>query len=163
MPIAIEIRKIKEDEFVIKHEDLKKIDKNKLSIGFNVLFEWNLQEENFVVKVSFHYNYKIKDEVIELLRFSLTIIFKVKGLKDILKIDGNEFHMPDFYIRTFLSTAVATARGMLVYKLAGTYLSEFYLPLIDSKAFLDYIQKPKMQSLKTVAKRRVKVAPKPPV
>lgn len=52
------------------------------------------------------------------------------------KADNGHFNLPDFYMMTFVSAAWSSARGMLAYKLAGTFLADYYLPLIDPKEFL---------------------------
>ncbi len=141
MSVDIAITKIKEDEFVFRNEDIKKVDEKKLTIFFNVGFDWKLEDENFSVKLTIHYSYNLKGSDIELVRFSTTTGFDVKGLKEILKVDGNKFQLPDFFMTTFISTALSSGRGMLAYKLAGTFLADYYLPLIDPKDFISHIQR----------------------
>jgi hypothetical protein len=136
MSVAIAIRKIKEEEFIFKNEDIKKVEKKKLSIGFNVAFDWDIDKEDFFVRLTIYYTYEIKGSEVELVRFSTTTGFHVKGLKEILNEDSQKFKLPDFLMLTFVSTAVSSTRGMLAYKLSGTFLSEYYLPLVDPKDFL---------------------------
>jgi len=140
MSVAIGINKIKEDEFVFRNEEIKKLDEKKLTIGYNVAFDWNIDKELFFVKMSIRYTYPIDSVDIELVRFASTTGFHVKGLKKVLVVEGAKFKLPDFFMMTFLSTAVASSRGMLAYKLSGTFLSEYYLPLVDSKVFLTHFE-----------------------
>lgn len=140
MSVAIGIAKIKEDEFVFRNEEIKKLDEKKLTIGYNVAFDWDIAKEFFFVKMSIHYTYRIDSADIELVRFSSTTGFHVKGLKKVLVVDGAKFKLPEFFMMTFLSTAVASSRGMLAYKLSGTFLSEYYLPLVDPKDFLTHFE-----------------------
>jgi hypothetical protein len=136
-PVSIAIIKIKEDEFVFKAENVSKVDLKKLSIGFNVGFDWKLQEEHFFVTLTVFYKYKIDGVELELSRFITTTGYEVKGLKGILNVKEKGFELPDFFILTFVGTAVSSARGMLAYKLAGTILADFYLPLVDPQSFLN--------------------------
>ncbi len=138
MSTKIAITKIKEDEFIFKNEDIKKFDARRLSIGFNLRFNWDYEKENFFVRLTVIYKYEIENENIELVRFTSTTGFFIKGLKDMLGVDENKtsFKLPDNLMLTCISTAVSSSRGMLAYKLAGTFLADYYLPLIDPKKFL---------------------------
>jgi hypothetical protein len=153
MSVAIAINKIKEDEFIFKNEDIKKIDEKKLSIGFNVAFDWDIEKEDFFVRLTIHYTYDLNGSKIELVRFSTTTGFHVKGLKEILNIDGQKFQLPDFFMLTFVSTAVSSTRGMLSYKLSGTFLSDYYLPFVDPKDFLSHFKHELPKEKKAVSKK----------
>lgn len=147
MSVSIAITKIKEDEFIFRNEDLNSIDEQKLSIGFNVGFDWKFENESFLVKLIIHYKYQFEDSEIELVKFSTTTGFQVKGLNEILKTDEYEnFQLDDFFMVTFVSTAVSSGRGMLANKLAGTYLADYYLPLVDPKDFLNQMENQLPQS-----------------
>ena len=50
--------------------------------------------------------------------------------------DDDKFEVPDPIMITFVGAAISSARGMLAYKLSGTILSDYYLPLIDVQALL---------------------------
>lgn len=148
-PIYIGIIKIEEDEFVFRADNLKKIDPRKLDIGFNLGFDWDLEKEQFYVTLTVLYKYVINSVEVELSKFITTTGYEVKGLGDILKIEKDGFGIPDFFMLTFVGTAVSSARGMLAYKLSGTLLADFYLPLVDPKDFLEHIKgETKTQSVK---------------
>jgi hypothetical protein len=153
MSVAIAINKIKEDEFIFKNEDIKKIDEKKLTIGFNVSFDWDIEKEDFFVRITTHYTYDLNGSKIELVRFSTTTGFHVKGLKKILNVDGQKFQLPDFLMLTFVSTAVSSTRGMLSYKLSGTFLSDYYLPLVDPKNFIRHVKHELPKGEKAVSKK----------
>jgi hypothetical protein len=152
MSVALAISKIKEDEFIFKNEDIKKIDEKKLSISFNVGFEWNIEKEEFFVRLTIHYTYAVSGSNVDLVRFSTTTGFHVKGLKEILKVDGQNFQLPDFFMQTFVSTAVSSTRGMLAYKLSGTFLSDYYLPFVDPKDFISHFEHRLPKEKKSVSK-----------
>ena len=151
-PVSIAIIKIKEDEFVFKADNVKKIDPKKLSIGFNLGFDWKLQEEQFFVTLTVFYKYKVDGIELELSKFVTTTGYEVKGLKEIFKLKEKGFEIPDFFMLTFVGTAVSSARGMLSYKLSGTMLADFYLPLVDPQEFLGHI---KEQTKPSTSKRAV--------
>jgi len=150
--VSIAIIKIKEDEFVFKADNVKKVDPKKLSIGFNLGFDWKLEEEQFFVTLTVFYKYKVDGIELELSKFVTTTGYEVKGLKGILKLKEKGFEIPDFFMLTFVGTAVSSARGMLSYKLAGTMLADFYLPLVDPQSFLGHI---KEQTKPGITKRAV--------
>lgn len=155
MSVEIAISKIKEEEFIFRNEDIKKFNEKKLEIGFNFGFDWELDEEKFIIKTTINYNYRIGSNLVELVRFSSITEFHVIGLSEILNVDGNKFQLPDFFMMTFISTAVSSGRGMLAYKLAGTYLSDYYLPLIDPKDFMNHIKNKLSASEKKSAGKKV--------
>lgn len=151
-PVSIAIIKIKEDEFVFKADNVKKIDPKKLSIGFNLGFDWKLPDEQFFVTLTVFYKYKVEGIELELSKFVTTTGYEVKGLKEILKLKEKGFEIPDFFMLTFVGTAVSSARGMLSYKLSGTMLADFYLPLVDPQEFLGHI---KEQTKPSISKKSV--------
>ena len=138
MSVKIGIIKIKEEEFSLKDESITKFDPKKLSIGFNMGFKWDSEKENFFVRLTVIYKYKTENENVELVRFTSTTGFLIKDLKDMLVVeeDNTNFKLPDNIMLTCISTAISSSRGMLAYKLAGTILADYYLPLIDPKNFL---------------------------
>lgn len=141
--VSIAIIQIKEDEFVFKPDNIKKIDPKKLDIVIHVGFDWNIEKEQFFVILTVFYNYKINGVEIELSKFVTTTGFEVKGLKDIIKIEEKDFELQDIFMLTFVGTAFSNARGMLTYKLSGTILADFYLPLIDPKDILGHVKEEK--------------------
>ena len=84
--------------------------------------------------------------------------FEVKGLNEILKLKNKGFEIPDFFMLTFVGAAVSSARGMLTYKLAGTILANFHLPLVDPRDFLSQINNVNNKKIakKTVTKKASK-------
>lgn len=153
-PVYIGIIKIEEDEFIFKADNIKKIDPKKLEIGFNLGFDWDLEQEQFYVKLTVFYKYANPVEV-ELSKFVTTTGYEVKGLRDILNIKKEGFGIPDFFMLTFVGTAVSSARGMLAYKLSGTILSDFYLPLVDPNDFLEHLkEETKSESVQKVSPRK---------
>ncbi len=153
--VSIAIIKIKEDEFVFKADNVKKVDPKKLSIGFNLGFDWKLEDEQFFVTLTVFYKYKVDGVELELSKFVTTTGYEVKGLKGILTLKEKGFEIPDFFMLTFVGTAVSSARGMLSYKLSGTILSDFYLPLVDPKEFLVHVKEQTMPATpkKSIAKK----------
>lgn len=76
----------------------------------------------------------------------MSTVYEVKSLKEILKIKDKGFEIPDFLMLTFIGTAISSARGMLVYKLSGTVLADFYLRLVDSQEFVGHLKQQKTHS-----------------
>lgn len=140
MAIEIEIKKIIEDEFIIRNESISKINEKKLSIGFKVSFDYDIEIENFTVKLLILYSYDLNEKSVDLVRFSTSITFKVIGLKSILKVENKMINLPDDMIGIFTSTAISTSRGMLAYRLAGTILAEYYIPLVNLEELLSHLR-----------------------
>lgn len=153
MSVEIAINRIKEDEFIFKNEDIKKIDEKRLSIGFSFSFNWDMDKEDFFVRLTIQYSYDLNSSKIDLVRFSTTTGFHVKGLGEILTVNGQNFQLPDAFMITFVSTAVSSTRGMLAYKLSGTFLSDYYLPLFDPKDFLSQFRSELPKGKKALSKR----------
>ena len=139
MSVGIVINSIKEEEFKFSDKNLESLDSKLLSIGFHLKFKVDVKGSFFSVTLTILYNYGNDDSQIELLKFTTLTKFKVKGLKKLVHFEeGNdeEFQIPDALMITFLGTAISSARGMLTYKLSGTILSDYYLPLIDVEDLL---------------------------
>jgi len=138
--VGIAISSIKEEEFKFSDNNLDSIDSKSLSLGFHLGFNVDIKESFFTVKFTIVYNYNNKsDNNIQLLKFTTLTKYKVKGLKNIVKFDeedDDKFEIPDPIMITFVGTAISSTRGMLAYKLSGTILSDYYLPLIDVQKLL---------------------------
>ena len=141
MSVTIAIKKIKEEEYFFRNQEISNFSEKNLAIGYSLGFEFDLGNELFSVLLRIIYNYTDdQKQKTDLIRFITTTRFHVKGLDKILKAEDDNFNLPDFYMMTFVSTAWSSTRGMLAYKLAGTFLSDYYLPLIDPKEFLKQIK-----------------------
>ena len=141
MSVTIAIKNIKEEEFFFRNQEFSKFSEKNLTVGYSLGFDFDESSELFSVGLRILYSY-IDDnkKKTDLMRFFTTTRFHVKGLDKILKPGDGHFNLPDFYMMTFVSTAWSTTRGMLAYKLAGTFLADYYLPLIDPKEFLKQIK-----------------------
>ncbi|MBL4662540.1 MAG: hypothetical protein JKY22_03025 [Flavobacteriaceae bacterium] len=143
MDFEIQIKNIKEKEFRYSAHNLNSINDKHLSLGFKLGFKVNPKKNCFTIKLVVIYNYdnpSEEGEQLELLYFSIATKFKIKNLKKIIRKeenDDNKFEMPDAIMITMVGAAISTIRGMMVYKLSGTLLSEYYLPLINIPDFLD--------------------------
>lgn len=139
MSVGIVINSIKEEEFKFSDKNLESLDSKLLSLGLYLRFKVDIKGSFFSVTLTILYNYGNDDSQIELLKFTTLTKFKVKGLKKLVQFEeGNdeEFQIPDALMITFVGTAISSARGMLTYKLSGTILSDYYLPLIDVEELL---------------------------
>jgi len=140
--IYVGILKMEEDEFVFRPGNFKIIDSKKLDIQFNFAFDWDLKKGHYTISLTVIYKYRFKTLDVELSKFVTTTTFEVKGLEAGPNNEGLGLNIPDFLILTFLNVAISSARGMLVYRLSGTILADFYLPLIDPNEFLSQIKRP---------------------
>lgn len=142
MSVEVKIKSIKEEEFKFTDLNLKEIESDHLLLGFHLGFKVNVEENTFSVKLTVVYNYEDKDSdnPKELMKYTTVTTFDVKGLNKIVKFneeDNDKYDIPDSLVITFVGTAVSSTRGMLVNKLSGTILSDFYLPLVDVKQLLN--------------------------
>lgn len=139
--VSIAISSIKEEEFKFSDNDLDSINIKLLSLGYRLGFKVDVKKSFFTVKFTVVYNYDVSDneKEIQLLKFTTLTNFKVKGLKKIVNFDeedDDKFQIPDPLMITFVGAAISSTRGMLAYKLSGTLLSDYYLPLIDIQELL---------------------------
>jgi hypothetical protein len=140
--VGIAISSIKEEEFKFSDNNLDSIDSKLLSLGYHLGFNVDVKKSSFTVKFTVVYNYDNENKNkkdIQLLKFTTLTKYKVKGLKKIVNFDQEEddkFEIPDPIMITFVGAAISSTRGMLAYKLSGTILSDYYLPLIDVQKLL---------------------------
>jgi len=140
-PISISIIKIEEEEYILKTEEVKKINPEKLQIGFQFDFDWELEAERLMLYTTVFYKYSANKAAFDLSKFTLLMGFEVKELNQILKLSDDGFEIDDVYLLTFVGAAISSARGMLAYKHSGTVLEHFYLPLVDPKNFIENINR----------------------
>lgn len=138
MSVRIRLNSIKEEEFKFSEKDIDSIESKLLTLGFLIAYEVDVKKNIFATKLTVIYNYKLNKEDRELLRFTIVVKFKVDDLKNVAKYneDDKSFNVTNEMLITFLGIAISSARGMLVYKLSGTILSKYYLPLVDVKEML---------------------------
>jgi hypothetical protein len=140
MAFEIAIDSINEEEFKFSAHDMKSIERKHLSFGLHLSFNVDADKNLFKVRFTVIYNYDLGNRTLELMRFVNSTNFKVKGLNKIVKFEKanvGKFQFPDDLMITFVGASVSSARGMLAYKLSGTVLSKYYLPLIDVKKLLE--------------------------
>lgn len=134
----ISLTKISEKEFFLApNEDLKISHKN-LQLGFNFNFKWKEDSDLIEVLTTIIYLYKTTKTEKEILRFKCVLEFLVKDLNKVLIVDKEtaKVKVPNSLEILFISTSISTSRGMLFYKTAGTYLSNFHLPLLVADDFV---------------------------
>ena len=139
MAVSIKINNIKEEEFKFSDDNIEVIEEENLSIGINLGFRIDKEKNFFTVRFTISYTYKDKSSETskEIMKFTTLTRFELSDINEILKViekedsDEEVFDIPDNLIYTFVGTAISSTRGMLVYKLAGTKLSSFYIPMID--------------------------------
>tara|TARA_R110002020_G_scaffold119634_2_gene272926 strand:- start:479 stop:946 length:468 start_codon:yes stop_codon:yes gene_type:complete len=139
MAVSIKINNIKEEEFKFSDDNIEVIEEENLSIGINLGFRIDKEKNFFTVRFTISYAYKDKSSETskEIMKFTTLTRFELSDINEILKViekedsDEEVFDIPDNLIYTFVGTAISSTRGMLVYKLAGTKLSSFYIPMID--------------------------------
>lgn len=139
MAVSIKINNIKEEEFKFSDDNIEIIEEENLSIGINLGFKIDKEKNFFTVRFTISYTYKDQNSETskEIMKLTTLTRFELSDINEILKIvekedsDEEVFDIPDSLIYTFVGTAISSTRGMLVYKLAGTKLSSFYIPIID--------------------------------
>lgn len=103
-------------------------DDNDALFGFN--YSFSPDEEENTVAVFFEVLMYTND-MQELLLLDTVFNFKTDRLKKYLELDDTGQARLTGITKPLLEVAVATARGLLIGKTAGTPLSRFVLPLID--------------------------------
>lgn len=139
MGVNIKISNIKEEEFKFSEDSIEQIEEKNLLIGINLGFRINKEKNQFSVRLTISYSYRDNnsESTREIMKFTTLTTFEVTDISEIIKIVKKEniedevFDIPDNLVYTFVGTAISSTRGMLVYKLAGTKLSSFYIPLVD--------------------------------
>ena len=110
----------------------------KLEVGINVNYRWNLEKNIFGVQLDIAYvDSKSNPQTNEILKFSNYTEFIVENLNKILKGNGPEdFEIDENLETTFVSIATSTARGMIASRTNGTFLGRFIFPLINPRELI---------------------------
>lgn len=135
---TIRLHKVKEEEFIFKPHDLKEINIDQLFNRFGLKVNADFALNQLSITLTVQYGYEIsKSDVVDLVQFTVTSNYIVSDLNQVLTWKDDMFDMPDVLLQSCVSATFSTIRGMLVYKLAGTILSDFYLPFVDIKDLIE--------------------------
>ncbi len=94
------------------------------------------EDKRFGIGLSIEYLYvNKKKEETTIVHFENLTLFDILNYDDIVIIKDGQTHIPNHVLHILFSISYSTARGILVAKLAGTYLGKHYLPLIDPSYF----------------------------
>lgn len=137
--ITYSIRSITINRFNLIEPGLDIIDKFdilNLKVGFNLDFNYNIENNGFLVTIRIIYHYKFKEKDIPLAELIMTTDFQISDITIVLEVDGEHFRLLDDLLINFVSIAYSSARGLFYAKTQGSFLNRFILPLIDPKEFI---------------------------
>lgn len=96
--------------------------------------------ENNKIALVFGVKYELEED--ELLECVYRFEFEVRDLAQFITIEDNDNITITYIMPHFVSVAIGTMRGILVVKTAGTNLSKFPLPIIDSVRLTQSLSNP---------------------
>jgi len=160
---SFEILKIKELSYnykTLETKDIESFNKENLYIGFKLAFE-KATGNIFIVRITATYEYKKDDSInIEVLSIECEFRFEIGDLSEVLILHDTDFELPSSIMETMVGISVSTIRGMIAVKTAGTFLSDFPLPLIDATKILDRVKSKKTIKPKISRKKKSIIAEK---
>jgi hypothetical protein len=111
------------------------INNMKLSIGLN--FHFNIDNSGVAVQMDILNKYILKDEPIVLSNMTIITDFEISGMAIMSNPKDGTAALPDNLLTNLVSIAYSTARGIFFAKTQGSYLNQFFLPLIDPNTILN--------------------------
>ncbi|MDY0173936.1 MAG: hypothetical protein RBR62_01955 [Bacteroidales bacterium] len=139
--IEIRLLKVQEISFYVDsslYAEKESIKANNLNISFGLRLRPNIQHnilELYLVVV-----YKVNEnEERKILEIESLNTFRIKNIKDLLKINEDSIEDISGIIPTLVGVAVGTIRGMLVNKTTGTPLDKYPLPMVNPETLCENI------------------------
>lgn len=158
--IDIRIKKIKEESYTFKNLDPKQIedfDANLLSVMFNMRFEINEKENQFIIFPRIIYKYRLDNIDVELLNVVCLFEYYISNLENIYKkLQDNKFFMPDEIMQFIVDATIHSMRGVIAVKTGGNFLTNYPLPLHSTDAFTKELVTEKK---KAISKKRISKKP----
>ncbi len=109
-----------------------------LNFSFQIKFSWDLEKDLFNVFLDGIYTYKHNGESVEMLSCVCVTSYKIKNLDRFLTVlpNNKEFNMSPTIMTLVVGSALSHARGAISEKTQGTFIHDYYLPLIKLQDFM---------------------------
>jgi len=122
-------------------------DRDKLKFSLNFNFDWSLKDEMFSIITSISFAYPIENEKLFIFtQLKNVISYSISDLAKVMEIDeDNNFKMDDNLLETLVGLALSTTRGMFYSKTLGTFVNQFYLPILNPKELLQNLNPVRQQ------------------
>lgn len=137
--IEIRLLKVQEIGFYMDSSlfgEIKASQLNDLHIFFGFKLKPDIKRDLLVLDVLVKYNLGgIKGK--KILEIESSNAFKIKNIKDLLKIKDDTIEDTSGITPTLVGIAIGTIRGMLVTKTAGTPLDKYPIPIINPATLCD--------------------------
>ena len=138
---TLKINKVKIEEFNFREPNdllIKNFDENQLTIHINTSYSYKMEDEEVTVSLGVIYEYKNENEkkTQELLNYKGSFEFKIGNLNEIIKKNSIGIDMPDGILEIITGVAISSARGIIISKTAGSFINQFYLPLVSPQEII---------------------------
>ena len=138
---TLKINKVKIEEINFREPNdslINSFDENQLSIHINTSYTYKLEEEEVTVSMIVIYDYKNENEkkAQELLNYKGSFEFKIGNLNEIVKKNDIGIDVPDGILEIITGVAISSARGIIIAKTAGSFINQFYLPLVSPQSII---------------------------
>ena len=142
---TLKINKVKIEEINFREPNdslIKNFDENQLTIHINTSYSYKLEDEEVTVSLGVIYDYKNKNEkkAQELLNYKGSFEFKIGNLNEIVKKNSIGIDMPDGILEIITGVAISSARGIIIAKTAGSFINQFYLPLVSPQEIISQLK-----------------------
>lgn len=140
---TLKIKKVKIEEINFKEPNdslINSFNENLLTINLNTSYRYSLEEEDVTVYLVVVYNYENEKEVQELLIYKGSFEFKIGNLKNIIKKNETRIDMPNEILEIITGIAISSARGIIIAKTAGSFINQFYLPIVSPQSIVAQLE-----------------------
>lgn len=107
-----------------------------LNLAFNLVYSILKEQNIFQIQLTVVNNYMLNNRNIKLIELVLVCDFEIKNLSSIIQMNNEKFILPDDLLKTLIDLTYSTARGIIFSKTQGSFLNQFIIPVIDSKALI---------------------------
>ncbi len=113
-----------------------------LNLKFGLGFQFDIDADNEIFKLSTKVNYVIDGYEEDFLNFSNTITFKISNLKNaFINEEGDHIKINDDLIVSLAAVCIGTTRGLLAANTKGSDWAKYPVPILDPKQVVKQMNK----------------------
>jgi hypothetical protein len=136
-----QIREISFSYFEPNEEITRGVTVENVKYSFDSSFKVNTKKNLFEIElqvVCLVENPQVNGKVAEVMAYRTQNDFVVENLSEFVTIkEDKKFKMNNTLLATLVGIAVSTTRGMIISRTRGSWINQFYVPVINPKDFLE--------------------------
>lgn len=162
---SIKLNKVKIEEINFREPDDKFVtafDEKLLQIHIGTAFSYNIDKDILSAHINILYDYEDSNVELKnnLLNFKGNFEFLIGNFKNVINISGDKIDVPDMILEITAGIAISSARGIIIAKTAGSFINNFYVPIVSPQEIVAKLKEQLSLQSNVVPDKKIKKASK---